>query len=217
MKVFTRQANDLLYEWSSQLSVPLPRTALKNTSADGYIHSILREDNGWICNMDEDVFLFSVSRLLELRTFMEREKIDYCGMRDGGVTPMRQHNPSVCNPFFNVFGTSRIAGKFDEKLVRAHRAPAVAKTFESPVFASPYEYNMAEPFYPVFLWLRMNFKCLFLKPFVFADGISTILHDHMDRPLLIHTWYAREYKKSPARYMQAREYAMEQLRKIETE
>ena len=212
MPIFTRQQNDELYQLSCRTTEGFPRYAVKDAEGDAYIAGLLNQPAGWVCNMDEDVFLYSQTRLLELKNYMEANGFDYCGMRDGGALPIRFHNPSVCNPFFNLFATSMIAPKYSTFVAGEFMRADIAKHLEPDDFPSPFKYDMAESYYPHFLWLRTHFKCLFLDAVTHFDGISTVLNDHLGRPLLLHTWFARKYSPNDLRYSAAFSHAERELK-----
>jgi len=58
-----------------------------------------------------------------------------------------------------------------------------------------YAFDYYEPYNPFFVWLTTNFKTLFLDASIHADGISTVLHDHVGEPFLYHSWFSRLYGK----------------------
>jgi hypothetical protein len=206
MKVFTRHLpqNQQLFEWCRSLTEPFEHIGLMGTTAQSYLEFLLGiKDRDWAINLDEDAFLFSVDRLIELQEYMEEQNFVYCGVRDGGETPMRFHNPSVTNPFFNIFNLGQIRKVPPDGTLR----PDCCIELEPARFPQPYSFDMFEPFYPHFLWLRKNFKCLFLNTKVHTDNTSTVVYDHLERPLLIHTWFAREFTPQNLRFQQAYDFA----------
>ncbi len=55
-----------------------------------------------------------------------------------------------------------------------------------------------EPYYAFFLWLCGTQRTLYLRAETWQkDGLSTLLYNQDNVPLVLHTWYSREYNKDP--------------------
>lgn len=53
-----------------------------------------------------------------------------------------------------------------------------------------------EPYYAFFLWLCGTQRTLYLRAETWQeDGLSTLLYNQDNVPLVLHTWYSREYNK----------------------
>jgi hypothetical protein len=111
--VVTRSINHSLYRLSqSTIDLPFKSVRLQDTSANGYLYELLNMDLDYIINIDEDAFVFNNQRLLQLLEYCIINDIDACGFPDGGVLPIRTHNPLVLNPFFNIFNIKKLKKDF---------------------------------------------------------------------------------------------------------
>jgi len=199
VKIVTRSMCDDLYHISqSSIFLPFERIRLELKTAEGYLYEILQSDADYIINIDEDAFIIDNCILEELVEYCIINEIDVCGFPDGGVLPIRMHNPLVANPFFNIFHTKKIKNYFSYRVIHSYceHKKEYEKNTPFHLIRSPYSYDCFEPYYPFFIWLSQNFIVLYLNGETHEDGISTILKDHNGNPFLIHTWYAREYRKN---------------------
>jgi len=188
-----------LYNLSqSTINLPFERIRIENRSADGYLFDLLQFDADYIINIDEDAIIIDNCKLAELIKYCIFENIDVCGLPDGGVLPIRTHNPLVVNPFFNIFHIKKIRSDFSLQVLETYRVHKKEFEMKTPLhlIRSPYIYDDYEPYYPFFVWLSQNYNVLYLKGETHQDGISTILNDHHNQPFLIHTWYSRDYGKN---------------------
>ncbi len=201
-KIFTRSINYELYRMSGRcIDLELPRVRLINTTADGYFYRMLRDTTcDWAINIDEDAFVVNSQAILDLLEYMKRNGIVNCGMSDGIM--VRPCNPAVTNPFFNILNLSAIRKKFDLEEIKnfnyfEHRDAILAKL--PPHLLQVDEERLAmtreEPFYNFFLWMAYHFRTLYLNAEWHPDGISTILKNHQDVPMLYHSWFSREWRK----------------------
>jgi O-methyltransferase len=192
--VFTSRTSHQELLQKSQSLIDCPITPVTDMTAQEYLFHVLfslQTEAEWLVNIDEDVFALDYGRILDLIHHMERHGFEAAGLPDGGYLRPRSHNPLVLNPFFNVFNLRRIRSL--SNLDYSSMSPdLIAK---APVTLSrQYRYDDFEPFYPLFFALhRANIRFLYLAGETHSDGISTILHDHEGRPLLIHTWFGRRY------------------------
>lgn len=197
--IVTRSMNRELYQLSqSTIQLPFTRIRLENTSADGYFYELMKRDVDYIINIDEDVFVIDNHKLKELICYCIIYDIDICGFPDGGVLPIRTHNPLVVNPFFNIINIKKIKTGFSYQVVETYREHKKEYEKKTPLhlMRSPYIYDDYEPYYPFFIWLSQNYNVLYLDGETHPDGISTMLKDVHCAPFLIHTWYSRSYGKS---------------------
>lgn len=194
--IATRSYNRELYRYS-QMSINLPykRYRLVNTSADGYILKLLSLDADWVINIDEDAFVMDGTRIMDLIHYMKDNSIDICGYPDGGIIRIRQHNPLVMNPFFNIMNVKSLREKYAKGIEQDYTTHKIEYEQKTPfeLMKCEFKYDFVEPYYPIFLWISQNFNCLYLPAKQHDDGISTIALDHTSYPFLIHTWYSRSY------------------------
>lgn len=203
-KIYTRSINYELYRMSGHcLGLSLPRVRLVNTTADGYFYRMLRDtDCDWAINIDEDAFVVNAKAILELLDYMQRNGYVNCGMSDGIL--VRPYNPAVTNPFFNILNLKAIRESFIPDEIRdfdyeKHRDVILSKL--PPTLQQIDEERMTmtneEPYYKFFLWLAYRFRTLYLDAEMHPDGISTILKNHEGTPMLYHSWFSREWRRSP--------------------
>lgn len=94
------------------LNLPFDRVRLKYTTADGYFYKIMNSGVDYVINIDEDAFLIDRDAFLSLLKYCIEMDYDNCGFPDGGVLPIRKHNPLVTNAFFNIINVKKIKSKF---------------------------------------------------------------------------------------------------------
>ncbi|WP_455584307.1 hypothetical protein [Bacteroides sp.] len=199
--IFTRSMNYRLYDSAMYCikELPYPHHRLMAKSADGYLLAMLNSNADWAINIDEDAFVTDMDALKELLEYCITNNIVNCGMPDGGVVPIRSHNPLVTNPFFNIINLAAIREKYSKEVLvhyNNHRTE-----FESvkptALIKNDYSYDYFEPYCNFFVWTSQTFKTLYLNARVHEDGISTVLLNHKGNPILIHTWYSRFYDIDP--------------------
>jgi hypothetical protein len=194
--IFTRSMNYSLFKLSDNtISLPFKHYRLTYTTAQGYLDRILEYDIDYAINIDEDAFVVDNAALLELLEYCIQEKIVNCGVRDGGVLPIRYGNPLVTNPFFNIFDVKTIAKDYSQSRVADYLKKEIDYDKLIPNNLScKYEIsNNYEPFYPFFLWLNTNYKVLYLEGKQHKDNYSTILYNHKGQQMLFHSWFSRAY------------------------
>ena len=202
IKIFTRSANIELYTYSQKLiECNYPKVRLCNTTADGYFYKMLSDiDCDVAINIDEDAFLTDQDALLDLVKYVVENDIANVGMPDGGMLYVRAFNPIITNPFFNILNLKLIREKFSLEEVMTfdylkHKQELITR-FPKQLLAfneNSFDCSDYEPFYPFFFWLAYNFKILYLRGEEHNDGISTILHNHENKPFLYHSWWSRVY------------------------
>lgn len=193
--VCTRSMNLDLYLKSMRF-VSLPaKMRIRNTRADEYIYKLLNANVDYVVNIDEDAFICNEKLLMELIDYVIDNKIVNCGMPDGGVVPIRNHNPFVTNPFFNILHVSEIRKKLNIDEVDNVKFSNEEYLNILPPLTYDYKFDDYESYYKIFIWIAINFKTEYLTGITHGDGISTILFDHKKRPLLYHSWYSRHYNE----------------------
>jgi tetratricopeptide (TPR) repeat protein len=200
LAVATRSMNDFLYEASGALlGLGCPRHRLTGTDNFGYFRELLRLDADWVINLDEDAFVLSPDRLLGLVRVMEEGGYAACGMPDGGVVPIRRHNPAACNAFFNVFDLRRVRRDWRDwgRVEAATPRPEYEGRVAAFARRTPFAFDHFERYYgPFFALHDAGERILFLDAEEWPDGLSTLLKDAAGAPLLIHCWYARYWATS---------------------
>lgn len=199
--IFTRSMNIKLFELSSNsITLPFKHIRMKHTGALGYFYDMLKYDCDYAINIDEDAFVFDNERLNALLKYFISNDYVNCGFPDGGVLNVRHENPIVTNPFFNILNIKKIKENIDYEQIEHFDF----KKFDYEKFVPKHlltgsEYRFSynpDPFYPFFLWLNINFKCLYLNGVTYDnnDGYTTILQDNEGSPFLYHTWFSRFYE-----------------------
>ena len=187
--------NRILYDKSMALcDLPYVKVRLMGTTAEGYLYQIVTDTEAdWVINIDEDAFVSDLNSLKSLITYCVEHGYDNCGMPDGGVVHLRDGNPLVTNPYFNILNTKAIRERFDEG--KLDELPNPERFAQKELLISPCNFNNTneEPYYPFFIWMSNHFKTLYLKATNHPDGESTVLCNHLGEPFLIHTWYSRYY------------------------
>lgn len=177
------------------------RHLIQGAEACSYFRELLQFDADWIVSLDEDAFLLDPIELCRTIEFMDRCGYAACGMPDGGVVPIRQHNPAACNGFFNIFDMRRVRPIWQDFDV-ASRSPFRSDFTEFiPEFArrSFAQFDNFEPYYGLFFaLLNRQERLLYLDADECCDGISTLLRSPSGAPFLLHAWYAREWYHCPA-------------------
>lgn len=177
---------------------------IRNTSCHGdrgganYLYDlILKNSYDWIINIDEDFFTFNETAIFSLLDHMIEHNYDYCGMSDGGMCAHRRHSPIVMNPYFNIFNSNKIRKALDDvAYVETFKYTENMKEKIPSNLKNGFDWinDNFEPYYPFFYWLcARGFNALYLESYESADEISTILKNHQNIEIGIHTWYTRNY------------------------
>ncbi|BDB52695.1 hypothetical protein [Flavobacterium ammonificans] len=194
--IFTRSMNYYLYKLSDNtITLPFKHYRLTYTTAQGYLYDILKYNIDYAINIDEDAFVIDNDALLELLVYCINNKVVNCGVRDGGILPIRNGNPLVTNPFFNIFDVKSIRKQFSLSNISMFLNHEIDYEQLLPNFLH-FKYNLTndyEPFYPFFLWLNSNFKVLYLNVDQHDDGFTTIVYNHLNQKIIYHSWYSRVY------------------------
>jgi hypothetical protein len=167
-----------------------------HTTSDGYIYDILKEDVDYIINIDEDAFIYDLDALYSLIDYMIENAYINCGMRDGGILPIRIHHPLITNPFFNIFNVKKIREKmnYDEIDDTKIYLPEYENMIPEKLNGK-YAFDDSEAYCKIFIWLAINYKTLYLDAIRHKDELSTILLNQNNEPFLFHSWFSREYHK----------------------
>lgn len=201
IKFFCRSFNKELYLLSRGLyeQAGYPCVRLTDQTADGYFFTMLEDEECDIAiNVDEDCFITDLDAVLALAKRVEDEGWINAGCSDAGKGVPRKGDPTVTNPFFNIFNLHEI-----RKSWNAYRLiPQLKKD----------SYKGIEPYYNFFHWMVETFpdRTLYLENQRHADTITTQLYNvgveesgqggHSDAPskvlLCQHTWFARLFKVS---------------------
>ncbi len=193
---FTRSMNYSLFKLSDNtISLPFKHYRLTYTTAQGYLDKILNYDIDYAINIDEDAFVIDNDALLQLLEYCISEKIVNCGMRDGGVLPIRNGNPVVTNPFFNILDVKAIKKDFSKDTVAKFINKEIDYSKNVPKNL-PFKYEITtnyEPFYPFFIWLNTNYKVLYLNVKEHDDTFTTIVYNQVNQPILFHSWHSRSF------------------------
>ena len=200
IKIYTRSANIELYHYSQKLiDLPYPRVRLCGTSADGYLYQMVQDvDCDIAINIDEDAYVIDNAALLSLLNYVIANNIVCCGMRDGGALSIRNFNPIIQQPFFNIINIMAVRKKYNQKEIKQFDYNANKEELIKllPVSLQNYEglkYTDFEPYYNFFFWMARNFKMMYLDVAKHNDGLTTIVYNQLHEPVLMHTWYSREY------------------------
>jgi len=177
MTLYTRSNNDELFSMMASF-IPEKLDIVKCdwfnhwTDAESYLHFIIQQGSGWIINCDNDCFVHDWPRIERLVNYMKTNKQTHCGMRDAGISPHRNNDHEVMNPFFNIFNANAI------------------KPMLSGI--QPVENNI-EPYNSFFKHLHHHGNPLYLDAATRSDGITTHLQDNEGNYFALHSWYSREY------------------------
>lgn len=168
-----------------------------DSDAYGYFRELLELDADWVVNIDEDAFLLAPNALLDLIYLMDQRGYAACGMPDGGVVPIRRHNPVACNAFFNVFDMRRVRKVWNnwQRAVNSSWRPEYEQFVPSFANRGERAFDRFEPYYGLFFSLiEASESILYLDAEEWSDGVSTLLKSPEGRDLVLHGWYAREWQ-----------------------
>jgi hypothetical protein len=197
IKIYTRSMNPALYKRAMFfMDLPYPKVRLTGTTADGYFYKMLEDTEAdWVINIDEDAFVFDLDKLKNLINYVIENDYVNCGMPDGGVVGIRSYSPIVTNPYFNILNTKKIREQFSMAEIQSFSSHPIFEPTTHPknLQKTSYSTEIAEPFYPFFLWISQHFKTLYLDAENHTDHYSTCLKNHLGESFLIHTWFSRTY------------------------
>lgn len=197
--IFTRSMNYRMYNSAMNCvkTLPYKHHRIMMTTSDSYLMAMLNSKYDWAINIDEDAFVFDIEALNELLFYCIDNGYVNCGMPDGGVLPIRTHNPLVTNPFFNILNLKELRKSYNPDVVRGYCIHRKEYEDKMPLtlIKGEYQYDYFEPYCGFFVWVSQNFPTLYLDAREHNDGISTVLLNHSADPFLVHTWYSRYYDK----------------------
>lgn len=197
--IFTRSMNYRMYDSAMNCvrSLPYKHHRIMMTTSDSYLMSMINSKYDWAINIDEDAFVSDTDALNRLLFYCMDNGYVNCGMPDGGVLPIRTHNPLVTNPFFNIMNLKELRKYYNKNTVGKYGTHQKEYEKKTPVnlMKCEYTYDYFEPYCDFFLWVSQNFPTLYLDARAHSDGISTVLLNHASEPFLVHTWYSRYYGK----------------------
>lgn len=220
LKCYTRSMSDELYNMMLSLCPgDWEFIRVKNSSALGYLEYIVSDinqsdnssqANKWILNLDEDCFLINYKQIYSLIEFLEKNNFDYTGIQDGGVIPVRIHNPLVVNPFFNLFNAEKLNLIKSNYKRNVYDVEEIKNKYQHYVKYQKTElkYDCYEPFYNFFFWLLESGLVPFFhnaeqydkeKYLVIAPVLRiipyynspSIIFDHLNNEIGVHTWHSR--------------------------
>lgn len=170
--------------------------------ADGaeYLRALTEIDADWIVSIDEGTFLLNPAAILTLIDQMDQDGVAACGMPDGGVIPIRRHNPLACNLMFNIFDMRRVRPVWDnwDQTLQTRMPPNPEKILPALAHQSPYAFDYFETHYSAFFaLLRAGEKILYLDAATWNDGMSTLLSAADHHPLLIHYPFGQLWEHDP--------------------
>ncbi|MBV9124103.1 MAG: glycosyltransferase [Planctomycetes bacterium] len=199
----TRSRNETLCRLSWELLGPdrdrFPRYRLTGSDCLGYFRALRDLDADWVVNLDEDAFVLDPGRLQSLIRHLQAQGYAACGMPDGGVVPIRRHNPVACNAAFTVFDLRRVrrAWRDWEKAAGAGPRPEHEALVAPFARRSSLAFDRFEPYYGLFFTLLdAGERLLYLDAEPWEDGITTLIKDHEGAPLLLHAWFSRAWEHS---------------------
>lgn len=147
----------------------------------------------WIIMADEDVIFIDFDSILELIHHMKNNDHQLAGVSDGSALEFRKGDPTIPNLFFCVFNNYSIRSKFDLPDFNQY-VKTKSNTGHEPSKV------MNESYYLFFKYLFYHgFKIMFLNAHnkvIPGDYESTFVYNHLNKIMLIHTWYARLYLKN---------------------
>ena len=195
IKIYTRSMNRVLYHKSMALcTLPYPKERLVGTTADGYLLQVINDPEAdWAVNIDEDAFISDIEALKRLLDYCQQNGYENCGMPDGGVVHLRDANPLVTNPYFNIFNTKALREKISS--LDLNEQPREECFTQRELLVDDHNFGNVgeEPYYPLLIWMGNHCRTLYLNATTHPDGESTVLQNHLGEPFLIHTWYSRCY------------------------
>lgn len=213
--ITTRGAFDPMFNMTQELLGNMPANRITGVGAIEYLHHCISVDADWVINVDEDAFVFDFNAILALVDYMDKNGYDYAGPPDGGM-PIRGNNPILMNAYFNVFHAKHIREKFNINIYNDAPwtlPPNAIDLVPKHMLRTKYDIICctSEPYYPFFIWLVKNYKPLYLDSYQWAgEPLSTVLLNHVAKPMLFHTWYARRFSSNnwhQKRILKSFEYA----------
>lgn len=164
-------------------------------------HAVENVPTRWGVMLDEDAFVVSNERLRELISWADRNGHAAVGVPDGGVIARREHNPNALNLFFNVLDLDAIRRVWDADACAAwmNRGHEMAEAWPPATLLKPevpYLFDDYEPYYCFYFWLAdAGLSTGYLDARLHSDGLSAIVLSPEGEPVVVHSWYAREFEQ----------------------
>ena len=164
------------------------------------VHAIENVETRWAVMLDEDAFVVSNDRLRELVSWAGRSGHAAVGVPDGGVIARRDHNPNALNLFFNVLDLEAIRRVWnaDECQRWMNRGAEMESAWPPEALLKaevPYRFDDYEPYYCFYFWLAAaGLSTGYLDARLHSDGLSAIVLSREGEPVVVHSWYAREFE-----------------------
>lgn len=165
------------------------------------IEKLKDKDIDWLIMIDEDGVLIDYNNVLDLINYMNENNFIICGMQDGGVNPIRKNSPIAINSYFSIINFKKLKKiwNVEQILENQYINKGEFKLFSNFI---KYEYDVEslfESYYCFYFWLlRGGYKILYLNAenSIKGDFATNVLFNHLNKPMIYHTWYARLYGKS---------------------
>jgi hypothetical protein len=159
------------------------------------------KDIDWLIMIDEDGVLIDYDNILDLIEYMDENNFLVCGMQDGGVNPIRKSSPIALNTYFSIIDFKKLKKIWNAEQILKNQ---FINKEEFEIFSDfiKYEYDeesIFEEYYCFYFWiLRNEHKILYLNAenSIEGDAYSNVLFNHLNKPIMYHTWYGRLYEKS---------------------
>lgn len=159
------------------------------------------KDLDWLIMIDEDGILIDYDNMVELIDYMNENKFIICGMQDGGVNPIRHYSPIAINSYFSIINFKKLKQIWNANQILNNQ---YINKGEFKLFSKFIKYgydldSVFEKYYCFYFWiLRNGYKILYLNAenSIKGDIYSNVLYNHLNKPIMYHTWYARLYGKS---------------------
>lgn len=138
--------------------------------------------------LDIDCFIIRPQAILDMCQFMQDIGFSFAAMNElTGPSTHRNKcygvDGSQYNAFFYILNTKLIPPM--PSIVELNKQYLKPNT----------DLNRYEPYWVMFQFVYRNTKIYIdLKGYTHTDGITTVLYDINDKPMLMHTWYARCWK-----------------------
>lgn len=159
-----------------------------------------RKKYDWLIMAYEDLFFYDTNLVFGLIEYMNQNKLDICGVRDGGAIKHRYHNPEAINTFFSIMHFSKISELFDSKQIETFQRFIPSLYFEKNYEGLKYNFDihsLKEPYYCFYFWAKcngLNFLYLDVINPVGEDSIGNIILNPDGKKIAFHSWYARAYQ-----------------------
>jgi len=151
-----------------------------------FIEDRIQNKYRFVCLIDEDCLLYDTKHISDIIQYMIENSIDIMGVPDGGEINMRKHRPDVPNLFFVIIDTLKLK-QISSNDLRSYNVP-IGENGDN------YSYDDFEPYYKTLCFMneKLNYKFTPFKAKNIIDDKTTEVYFN-DKPVCLHTWYARAY------------------------